>query len=233
MRGLSGFWRESIGPARGALRLYWPAFVGLQVFSALLVIGYYSGGPVKSVAHWLLGWKESGGLLFVIAANVFSGVVLPEALKARLRPPGSAMPTWGDWLHLAGLMAIFGVMVDTFYRVQGWCFAGYSGVTAVALKILVDQFIYALFFAMPLVVVWFAWKEHGYRLRPTLASLHPSLFVKRLAPLFVPNVIFWVPALIALYALPTELQFLLFVFLNGAWCLLMVFVAREMAGETG
>jgi hypothetical protein len=233
MRGLSGFWRESIGPARGALRLYWPAFVGLQVFSALLVVGYYTGGPVKSVAHWLLGWKESGGLLFVVAANIFSGVVLPEVLKARLRPPGRAMPTWGDWLHLAGLMAIFGVAVDTFYRVQGWWFEGYSGVTAVALKILVDQFIYALFFAMPLVVVWFAWKEHGYHLRPTLASLHPSLFVKRLAPLFVPNVIFWVPALIALYALPTELQFLLFVFLNGAWCLLMVFIAREMAGETG
>jgi hypothetical protein len=85
---------------------------------------------------------------------------------------------------------------------------------------------------MPFVVVWFAWKEHGYRLRPTLAALPPSLFIKRLAPLFVPNVIFWVPALIALYALPTELQFLLFVFLNGAWCLLMVFIVREMTGET-
>ena len=62
--------------------------------------------------------------------------------------------------------------------------------------------------------------------------MKPALFIKRLAPLFVPNVIFWVPALSALYALPTELQFLLFVFLNGAWCLLMIFIAREMSGST-
>ena len=230
MNGVSGFWRSSTGPARKALGLYWPAFVGLQIFSALLVVGYYAGGPVKVVAHWLLGWKEAGGLLFVVAANIFSGAVLPEALKARLRPPGRPAPTWGDWLNVAGLMAILGVAVDTFYRMQGWWFEGFMGVKAVALKILVDQFGYALFFAMPFVVVWFAWKEHGYRLAPTIAALKPSLFVKRLAPLFVPNVMFWVPALSALYALPTELQFLLFVFLNGAWCLLMIFIAREMSG---
>lgn len=231
MKSVSNFWRASIGPAWGALRLYWPAFVGLQVFSALLVVGYYTGGPVKAVAHWLLGWKEAGGLLFVVAANIFSGAVLPEMLKARLRPPGRPTPTWGDWLHLAGLMAIFGVAVDTFYRLQGWWFEGFTGWTGLALKILVDQFGYALFFAMPFVVVWFAWKEHGYRISSTMAALRPALFLERLAPLFVPNVIFWVPALIALYALPTELQFLLFVFLNGAWCLLMIFIAREMSGS--
>lgn len=231
MNGLSGFWRASIGPARKALSLYWPAFVGLQIFSALLVVGYYAGGPVKAVANWLLAWKEAGGLMFVVAANIFSGAVLPELLKARLRPLGRPVPTWGDWLHVAGLMSILGVAVDTFYRMQGWWFGEVTGVTAVALKILVDQFVYALFFAMPMVVVWFTWKEHGYRLAPTIAALKPSLFVKRLAPLFVPNVMFWVPALIALYALPTELQFLLFVFLNGAWCVLMIFIAREMSGS--
>jgi hypothetical protein len=230
MSTAASFWRTTLGPVQGALRLYWPAFVGLQIFSVLLVVGYYAGGPVRDVAQGLLGWKEKGGLLFVVAANIFSGAVLPEMLKARLRPPGRPGPTWGDGLHLAGLMAIFGVAVDTFYRWQGWWFADFSGATAVALKILVDQLGYSLFFAMPFVVVWFAWKEHGYCLRSALAALGPAPFLKRLGALFVPNVIFWVPALVALYALPTELQFLLFVFLNGAWCLLMVFIARETSG---
>jgi hypothetical protein len=60
--------------------------------------------------------------------------------------------------------------------------------------------------------------------------LTPSVFLQRLIPLYLPNLLFWVPALIALYSLPTELQFLLYLFLNGAWCLLMIFIAREMSG---
>lgn len=225
-----GLWRRSLSPTWLALKLYWPAFVGLQIFAALLALGYYAGGPVKDAAHWLLEWKVAGGLFFLMAANIFSGVVLPEALKAWLRPPGRPSPTWRDWLHLSGLMAIFGVAVNEFYRWQGAWFAGFSGAAAVAMKILVDQIIYALFFALPLVVVWFAWKEYGYSLAKTWAAMTRAEFFRRMIPLYVPNVIFWVPALIALYSLPTELQFLLFVFINGAWCLLMVVIAREMSG---
>lgn len=224
------FWRRSLAPAWAALQQYWPAFIGLQIFAGLLAVGYYAGGPVRTAAHWLLDWKVAGGLWFVIAANIFSGVVLPETLKLWLRAPGRKAPTLRDLLHLSGLMAVFGVAVNEFYRWQGAWFDDFSGVTAVALKILVDQFVYALFFALPVVVVWFAWKEYGYSLAKTWTALTPREFLRRLVPLYVPNVIFWVPALIALYALPTELQFLLFVFINGAWCLLMVFIARETSG---
>jgi hypothetical protein len=100
----------------------------------------------------------------------------------------------------------------------------------VALKILVDQLVFAPLFALPLVVVWFAWQKNSYRWGRTRAALTPSVFFQRLIPLYLPNLFFWVPALIALYSLPTELQFLLYLFLNSASCLLMIFIASEMSG---
>lgn len=227
------FWRNNLAPAVCAVKIYWPAFVGLQLAAAAMVLGYYTLPSVRSIAHGLLEWKDAAGLPFVAAASVFSGAVLPEALKALVRPPGYRPPDAAGWLHLGALMAFFGVMVDMFYRLQGWWFDDVGGLTAVVLKILVDQFIYALFFAMPVVIVWFAWKENGYSVRRTAANLGWKGFLRRLPLLFVPNVCFWVPTLVALYALPTELQFLLFVFVNGAWCLVMVFVAREISGPAG
>ncbi|MCX7869845.1 MAG: hypothetical protein N2322_07830, partial [Terrimicrobiaceae bacterium] len=211
----------------------WPAFLGLQACAALAVVGYYQAAPVRALADWLLEWKVRGGPVFVAAANVLSGAVLPELLKAWLRPPGRRPPTTLDWIHLIAFMAVLGVAVDAFYQLQGWWFGGLSGAAAVAAKILVDQFGYTLFFAVPFIIVWFAWREHGFRIGATLAALRPSLFAERLPPLFIPNTLFWIPALAAVYSLPTPVQFLLFVFLNGAWCLIMVFVARELAPAPG
>lgn len=226
----SHFWRSNLAPALRAVKLYWPAFLGLQLAAGAIVIGYYTLPSVRATAHWLLDWKNAVGLPFIAAASVFSGAVLPEALKALVRPPGYRAPDAKGWLHLGALMAFFGVMVDLFYRLQGWWFDGAGPVASVVLKILVDQLVYALLFATPVVIVWFAWKENGYSIRRTAANLGWKGLLRRVPLLFVPNVSFWVPTLVALYALPTELQFLLFVFVNGAWCLVMVFVAREISG---
>lgn len=223
------FWRHSLAPAIRAVRLYWPAFLGLQAAAAAMVLGYYASPAVRGAAHWLLEWKNGGGLPFVAAVSFLSGAVVPEALKALVRPPGYRPLDAAGWLHLGSLMAFFGVMVDIFYRWQGWWFGGLDGLTALALKILVDQLVYALLFVTPVVIVWFAWKENGYNVRRTASSLGWRGLLERLPLLFIPNVCFWVPALVALYALPTELQFLLFVLINGAWCLIMVFVAREVS----
>lgn len=222
-------WRNNLAPALRAVRLYWPAFLGLQLAAAALVAAYYTLPPVRAAAHWLLEWKNAGGLPLSAAATVFSGAVLPEALKALVRPPGYRPLDLPGWLHLASLMALLGMMVDVFYRLQGWWFGAADGFVVLLLKILVDQLVYSLLIATPLVIFWFAWKEHGFSWRRTAASVGWRGLLHRVPLLFVPNVCFWAPCLLALYALPTDLQFLLFVLLNSAWCLVMVFVAREIS----
>lgn len=231
MNGRCGSWRSVLAPALHALRVYWPVFLALQGCAALLVLGYYTSGSVREAAYWILGWKKSGGLVFVAVAGVLSGAVLPEVFKALLRPPGYRRLDAAGWLHLCTLMALLGVAVNFFYRLQGWWFGGLQGVTALALKIFVDQFCYSLFIALPIVLVWFEWKANHYDIKPVLALLRPRVFWPRLMRLFIPNLMFWAPSLVALYALPGELQFLLFVFINAAWCLVMVLIAREVSAE--
>lgn len=231
MSARSGFWAFVFAPALRALRVYWPVFVALQSCGILLAIGYFTSGGVRAAAEWLLGWKMSGGLVFVAGAGVLSGAVLPEAFKAVLRPAGSRGLDAAGWLHLCVLMAVLAVAVDFFYGLQAWWFGGLTGVTALAVKIFVDQFGYALFIAMPFVLMWFEWKSHGYAIRPLGALMRPYVFVPRLMRLFVPNLMFWVPSLVALYSMPAEMQFLLYFFINAAWCLLLVLMAREIAGD--
>ena len=231
MSARGGFWRRNFGPASHALRNYWPAFLALQVCAGLLVAGYYAVSPVREAAHWLQGWKEYGGLLFVAAATVFSGALLPEGLKALLRPQGYRPLDAAGWLHLGILMAFLGIAVDAFYGFQSRWFGEADGAGVVVLKILVDQLLYAPLFALPVVLVWFAWKENGYDIRRTAGAVHPSFFLSRLPALYLPNLLFWVPSLAALYALPGELQFLLFIPINAAWCLLLVLIAREVSAR--
>ena len=61
----SHFWRSNLAPALRAVKLYWPAFIGLQLAAGAIVIGYYTSPAVRGTAHWLLDWKNAVGLPFV------------------------------------------------------------------------------------------------------------------------------------------------------------------------
>lgn len=231
MSSSAGFWVFVFAPLRNALRTNWPAFVALQACGIILAIGYFTLGTVREAGEWLLEWKKSGGLAFVAGVGVVSGAVLPEMFKAILRPTGARGMDAAGWLHLCTLMALLAVAVNFFYGLQAQWFGGLTGATALIVKIFVDQFGYALFIAIPFVLLWFEWKSHRYAIRPLLSLLQPREFFPRLMRLFVPNFLFWAPSLIALYSMPAEMQFLLYFFINAAWCLLLVLMAREIAGN--
>lgn len=228
--------KESGGFARGpgvlaaalaGLRLYWPGVALMQLCALAAVVCYYNIADFRRVADELAVWKQAGGLWFAAAAGLVSGGILPEILKAFLRPPGRPGPTPGELAHQFAYFALTGVLVERFYAMQGVWLSGEPEPWRVALKILIDQFGYTLFIATPLLIAWFAWREHGYNPVATLRALTPSLLARRLPPLFVPNVIFWAPALAGVYSLPQPLQFVLFIFLNAGWCVLAVFIARS------
>lgn len=217
-------------PALAALRTYWPAFLAIQLAAAGLVVAYFLSPSVQSFCEIATGWKERGGMGFAALANVISGGLIPEAIKRHYRPAGIAAPGVGELLHQWTLFALLGVLIERFYALQAVIFGDGLDVWTLGRKIVLDQFGYTLFVALPLVVFWFALRQQGYRPLVTLRTLGLRGFVERLIPIFAGNLAFWVPALVCVYSLPQRLQFLLFLFLNAAWSLLMVFMARRQAG---
>lgn len=225
--------RGVLAAALEGLKLYWPAVAGMQLCAAAAVLAYYQLSAFREFSGLLAAWKTAGGLLFAAAANIVSGGVIPELLKAALRPPGRRGPSPGEIAHQFAYFGLTGILVERFYALQAVWLGNGPEPWRLAAKIVIDQFGYTLFIATPLLIAWFAWREHGYRPLETIRSLTPALLARRLPPLFVPNVIFWAPALVCVYALPQPLQFVLFIFLNAGWCVLAIFIARTQISGGG
>lgn len=225
------FWRHLYAPALAGLRIYWWAFIGIQACAAGVVVFYFLSPPMQVGCQGLAQWRADGGLWFAALANIISGTVLPETIKILARPADRARPTWADLLHQATLFALLGVLVDRFYALQIWLFGDSGSWGVVAVKILVDQFIYSPLIAIPLVVVWFMWRECRYQIGATLRLCTFQRIAERGLQLFGANVAFWIPVLVCIYTLPGDLQFLFFLCVNTAWCLLLVFMANRQSGR--
>jgi len=223
--------RDWFRPSVIALRAYWPAFLAIQGAAVALVFAYFLSPAVQAACTWATDWKTRGGILFAALANILSGGVLPELIKRRTRPPGIPHPSAAELAHQWILFGILGVLVERFYALQSWFFGDGRDPWTLARKIVCDQFGYTLFVALPLVVFWFALREHRYRPLAALRALGFSGLARRVLEIFAGNTAFWIPALVCVYSLPQPLQFLLFLLLNAAWSLLLIFIARRQTGS--
>lgn len=186
---------------------------------------YYRWPEFQQFCSGLSLYKSQKGWIFAALGAVVANGIVPELLKLLF---GEAEKTSAkQLLHQCGLFACLGVLVDKFYVLQSVLFGSSKSAPTLLVKILFDQFVYTLLFALPLVVLSYAWMENGYRLGPTLRTLNLRLIWRRVLPLFFGNCCFWIPALVAIYSLPTELQFLLALILGSAWSLILIHLARR------
>ncbi len=214
------------------LRLYWPAFLAIQCGALGFAALYFTQENVRDFCREVGGWKVAGGVWFAGIANVISGGVVPELLKLKFRPPELPRPTPPELLHQFTMLAVLGVSVDVFYRFQDWLWNGQSGWQVLLAKILIDQFVYTPCLALLFVVLWYLWRETGFDLRATWRAASFSLVTRRIGEILVSNIFFWVPVLLAIYSLPRDLQFILFLFVNAAWCILLIFIARQQVAHS-
>lgn len=216
-----------VEPGWRAFQTYRPVFLGIQGAAALFLALYFLVPEVRTACDAAATWKESSGWWFGVVMAVVSGAAVPELLKWKMRPPGLPRPTVLELAHQFTLFAILGAMVDQFYQLQMAWFGATRGLGVLLLKIFIDQFIYSLLLTAPLSVVWFLWREQGYRPLATWAALRLSLFRERVLPMWATGLVFWIPLLLGLYLLPVGLQFVAFLFANCAWGILLVFIARR------
>jgi hypothetical protein len=202
-----------------------PALV-LQAFALAVVCGYFWSPGVKAALDVIGDLKVRFGYVYSALATCLFGGLVPYAVLSL----GGRIPRERRGAELAFYAALWlwkGVEVDAFYRAQaGWFGEGSDGAT-VAMKALVDQFVYVPLWAAPSQVLLFAWKDAGFSVEKTRAAFQRQSLGQRLLVVIFSTWVVWLPAVAIVYSLPLLLQVPLFNLVLCFWCLLMSFISSQ------
>ena len=198
----------------------------IQSAAVLLVVAYHLSATVRAACDAAATAKARGGLPFAAVTGAVAGGLLPELAKLLAEPQtGRTRGHAGAIAFNTAFFAFAGVVVDLLYRFETFLFGHEGTVGTVVAKTAFDQFVFTPTWTA-LIVVLFAWRQNAFSLAQTLPMLRQRFYRQRVVPLLIPNWCFWIPMLSIVYALPSALQFLLFVLLLAAWSLIMVFIAE-------
>jgi len=223
--------RDTVRPALLALAQHWKAFVLIQCCLIGYVIGFYRYESFAAAGQVLADWKIRYGWWFVgILAGVASGV-LPEIAKALTAGRGSyKRPRLREILFRFVYFGSMGVLVDRFYHLQGVMFGQGKDPATLLLKLVVDQVLFSAAFSIPLAVTVFAWQDLGFNFKALRAELGWEFIRDRILPVLVPGWCFWIPAVLCVYAMPGDMQTMLYLFLAAAWAVLFLFIVQDERG---
>jgi uncharacterized integral membrane protein len=208
-----------------------PALI-IQAFMLALLIAYYTNHNVASALAQFAEFKRSHGLLFVIAAAVTAGALIPELFLILFFQRGRPTPrNLRNLLFTIPVWGLDGSLVDLLYRSEAAWFGDVVTLPVVAAKICVDQFGYNPLFAAPFGVLTYEWKNNGISAGPlrqlfTLAHYRDKIFPTLLATWAV-----WIPLMAIIYSLPLTLQFPLFGLALSFWVLLLTYMTNRFAGR--
>lgn len=211
-----------------ALRRFWRPFLLIQGAALALALGYHFIQAMRSACEAVGVWKTSGGLLFVALSGAVAGGLLPEIAKALAdRTLAGLRGRGGAIAFNTAFFAFNGIVVDLFYRLEAVLLGNRANFWTVVAKALFDQFVFTPLWLI-LITLLFLWRRRGFSFAATLPALkagfYRGFYRTRVVPLLIPNWFFWLPTVSIIYALPSPLQFPLFVLLLGAWSLIMVFI---------
>jgi hypothetical protein len=209
-----------------------PALV-IQAFMLALLIGYYASPSVARALQGFAEFKREHGLVFVIAASVTAGALVPELFLILFFQRGR--PHRGNLRNLLFTIPVWGFdgsLVDLMYRsLAGWL-GDVVTVPVVCAKLVVDQFGYNPFFAAPFGVLTYEWKNNGISLGPVRALFTWKHYRDKIIPTLVATWAVWIPLMAIIYSLPVVLQFPLFALALSFWVLLLVYMTNRFAGKS-
>ena len=179
----------------------------------------------------IAAFKARSGTLFAAGATVFSSGVLPETLKYFFRPRHIPAPTVGEIAHQFCMWIFIGSTVDRFYWLQAQIFGDGTDAATLLKKIFVDQIIFSPILALIVPVSWYLLREVNYSPKAWKAKATPRLLYQRVIPVLGATYAFWPVMLLIIYSMPSLLQFPLFLFANGAYAILMIFIVRRQTAN--
>ena len=208
-----------------------PALI-IQGIMLALLIAYYTNHAAFSGLNQLADYKRTHGLVFVIAASITAGALIPEIFlifffqrgrpnSRNLRNLLFTVPVWG----------FDGSLVDLLYRSEAAWLGDVVTLAVVCAKICVDQFGYNPFFAAPFSVLTYEWKNSGFSMGPVCDLFTWRHYRDKIIPTLLATWAVWIPLMAMIYSLPLALQFPLFGLALSFWVLLLTYMTNRFAGK--
>lgn len=163
--------------------------------------------PTRELLAHVADLKARTGMAFAFFSYVIAAAFLPELLRVLFFQRGRPTRTnvW-NFLTAIPLWGSIGIIVDGFYGLQAQWFGSGREPHVLALKVLVDQFLYSPFVSVPLVVGYLAWRDRGYRFAALAEIATVEFFLERMLPVIVSGWFIWIPGVTLVYTMPPLLQ---------------------------
>lgn len=214
--------REAIATGLRAARVNLLPGLFLQALMACFIAAYLLHDGTAAFLARVGEIKQEVGYGFAFVTYMISGALLPELLKIvffqRGRPTLSNLQSFATAGPFLGFM---GMAVDFFYRCQNAWFGSGNDWQTLAIKVLVDQFLYSPFIANPISTAFFTLQARKFT-RATATSLFTFDFVtEKVIPVQIAGWGFWFPAVTCIYFMPPQLQIPVAVLVQTFWVLML------------
>ena len=200
---------------------------GLVLWCGLAVLlTAYAWSP--AVQAGLVQWgavKQAWGYPFAFASYVAFAVLVPETLSHLVLKQRWTRATWGYLLYATLIFGCVGVAVDLLYAFQVQFFGEGNDAATIGKKMLFDQFVYSPV-SNYVMVVLFAWREGGFSASTLRCLLSTDYLSRHYLPVLIAVWCVWIPGVLAIYFMPTALQFPVANIVLSFWVLIFKFVRK-------
>ncbi len=199
---------------------------------AVFVAIYYLWPAGSAFLGWYAKWQHSGGIFGLALTAGFAGGILSELSVVYVRDRGRWTST-----HLENMLFRFlvffvgGFAVGEFYEWQAVWFGEGVSWRVILPKVLVDQFIFSVFWSTTYQTLTFRWHALRYSGSRLWSELNGQFILKRMLPVMVTNWMFWIPGVTLVYSMPLLLQMPLNIFATAIWSLLLASLANPKGLE--
>ena len=204
----------------------WPGVI-LQVIALGLIVSYYNLEVVKQSLDKIGGLSKEWSPWFpMVTTTIFGGVIplIIGGIQARRanKPP----KTWAYIGFTLMMWAFNGYMSDWFYGFQAKLFGEELSVLTIALKVMVDQFLWVPLYFVPIFTIAFLWRDCNFSLKSLRDALKEKNLVQRGLPLMISNWAVWIPAASIIYSFPLQLQLILMNLILVFWSLILTLIVE-------
>lgn len=201
----------------------------LWLIGVSLVGIYYFGEFSRPWFEKIIQLKETYGYVYSsISTCIFGGFIPFVFMRLTGRDRTGSIAVHGSIFLF--YWSLRGIDVDAFYRLQGLIFGNVVDFKTIVYKVLVDQFLYCVFWASPVTAFFYTWKEANFSLGKWKGDKTWTELFDLIIVFMVSTWLVWIPGTAIIYSLPYPLQIPLF---NLTLCFFVILVSVFSQQEQG